>query len=260
MPNASTCTEWSITSSAGTSGLIFAGVPAHLGDRVAHRREVDDRRHAGEVLHQHTSRAEGDLLARLRPGVPARERLDVGGADRAVCPRCAAGSRAAPSARTAAAPRRSAPAARPAGRSRTPAHSHRACSSRQSCPPTSHLPGRSTGSTRSLAESSMSLPRRTTTPAAFRGRRAPSAVRRCAIDAPQTCSAARPRGRASFLISGPAAASTCVLVSGMSKPSFGVGLLPTSRSIAAAWRASTCTMLPAAASTCLLWTDGAAPL
>ena len=84
MPNASTCTEWSITSSAGASGLIFAGSPPISRDRVAHRRQVDDRGHAGEVLHQHARGREGDLLARLRLRVPARERLDVGGADRAV--------------------------------------------------------------------------------------------------------------------------------------------------------------------------------
>ena len=62
------------------------------------------------------------------------------------------------------------------------------------------------------------------------------------------------------LISGCPAPSTVALVSGLSKPWLGVGLLPISRSIAAAWRASICTMLPAAASTCLLFSDGAAPL
>src|SRR4029077_828632 len=62
------------------------------------------------------------------------------------------------------------------------------------------------------------------------------------------------------LISGPAAASNCDLVRGLSKPSFGVGLLPISKSMAAAWRASTCTIEPASASTCLLFSDGPAPL
>ena len=57
-------------------------VAADLGHRVAHRRQVDDRRHAGEVLHQHPGRLEGDLDARLGGGVPAGDRLDVGGADR----------------------------------------------------------------------------------------------------------------------------------------------------------------------------------
>jgi hypothetical protein len=31
-------------------------IAAELGDRVAHRREVDDPGHAGEVLHQHARR------------------------------------------------------------------------------------------------------------------------------------------------------------------------------------------------------------
>ena len=59
-------------------------VAAHLGHRVAHRGEVDDGGHAGEVLHQHARGRERDLLARLRLGVPAGERLDVGRGDRAV--------------------------------------------------------------------------------------------------------------------------------------------------------------------------------
>ena len=46
-------------------------VAAHLRDRVAHRREVDDRGHAGEVLHQHARGREGDLLARLRLARPS---------------------------------------------------------------------------------------------------------------------------------------------------------------------------------------------
>ncbi len=39
MPNASTCTEWSITSSAGASGLIFAGSPpiSAIASRIAAR-------------------------------------------------------------------------------------------------------------------------------------------------------------------------------------------------------------------------------
>ena len=38
-PNTSTCTEWSITSSAGTSGLILAGSPpiARIASRIAAR-------------------------------------------------------------------------------------------------------------------------------------------------------------------------------------------------------------------------------
>ena len=57
-------------------------VGAELVDRVAHRRQVDDRRHPGEVLHQHPGRLERDLLRRLGVRVPGRDRLDVLGGDR----------------------------------------------------------------------------------------------------------------------------------------------------------------------------------
>ena len=53
-------------------------VRAELVDRVAHRRQVDDRRHAGEVLHQHPRRLEGDLVGGLGGRVPGGDRLDVG--------------------------------------------------------------------------------------------------------------------------------------------------------------------------------------
>ena len=55
-------------------------VTVHLRHRVAHRGEVDDRWHPGEVLHQHPRRRERDLLARVGLGIPPRERLDVLGA------------------------------------------------------------------------------------------------------------------------------------------------------------------------------------
>ena len=45
--------------------------------RVAHRRQIDDRRHAGQVLHQHARRAEGDLAVRSLLG--GGQRLDVCG-------------------------------------------------------------------------------------------------------------------------------------------------------------------------------------
>ena len=80
-PNASTCTEWSITRSTGTSGLIFCGSPPSVDHRVAHRREVDHRRHAGEVLHQHARRAVGDLLLGA-PVVAARPRMRLEMVDR----------------------------------------------------------------------------------------------------------------------------------------------------------------------------------
>ena len=51
---------------------------------VAHRRQVDDRRHAGEVLHQHARRAIGDLDAGgALVGEPAGDRLDAFLGDRA---------------------------------------------------------------------------------------------------------------------------------------------------------------------------------
>ena len=57
-------------------------VGAELVDRVAHRREVDDRRHAGEVLHQHPGGLERDLVGRLGVRVPGGDRLDVRGGHR----------------------------------------------------------------------------------------------------------------------------------------------------------------------------------
>ena len=65
----------------GRGERVDAGrVAAHLGHRVAHRGEVDDRGNAGEVLQQHARGGEGDLLAGLGLRVPAGEGLDVGGA------------------------------------------------------------------------------------------------------------------------------------------------------------------------------------
>ena len=52
-------------------------VAAHVGHRVAQRGEVDDARHAGEVLQDHARGRERDLLRGLRVRVPRRERLDV---------------------------------------------------------------------------------------------------------------------------------------------------------------------------------------
>ena len=56
-------------------------VAAEPRDRVAHGREVDDRRHAGEVLEQHAGRRERDLLAGAGRRVPVGERRDVGRPD-----------------------------------------------------------------------------------------------------------------------------------------------------------------------------------
>ena len=43
-----------MTSSTGSSGLIFVGSPP-IRHGVAHRRQVDDRGDAGEVLEQHAA-------------------------------------------------------------------------------------------------------------------------------------------------------------------------------------------------------------
>ena len=67
VPNSSTMTEWSMTRSTGTSGLIVRGSPPSVLHGVAHGGEVDHGRHAGEVLHQHAGRAVGDLAL----GLPA---------------------------------------------------------------------------------------------------------------------------------------------------------------------------------------------
>ena len=44
---------------------------------VAHGRQIDDARHAGEVLEQHARRHERDLVLQVRRGRPGREGPDV---------------------------------------------------------------------------------------------------------------------------------------------------------------------------------------
>ncbi len=64
-------------------------VAAEGDDGVAHRGQVDDGGHAGQVLHEDALGREGDLLRVLAGGLtvtrrilaPPRERLDVGGGD-----------------------------------------------------------------------------------------------------------------------------------------------------------------------------------
>ncbi len=58
-------------------------VAAERLDRVAHRRQVDDAGHAGEVLQQHARRPERDLAVGGAVRVPRRERRDVVLRDRA---------------------------------------------------------------------------------------------------------------------------------------------------------------------------------
>ena len=71
-----------MTRSTGISGLILLRVAAERRHGVAHRGEVDHRRHAGEVLHQHARRAEGDLaVAACASSSQAATRADVVGGD-----------------------------------------------------------------------------------------------------------------------------------------------------------------------------------
>ena len=58
-----------------------ARVAAELGHGVAHGGEVDDRRHAGEVLHDDARRREGDLARGQFPRVRLGERQDVVASD-----------------------------------------------------------------------------------------------------------------------------------------------------------------------------------
>ena len=125
--NSSTCTEWSITSSAGISGLICAGSPPRSRHRVAHRGEVDDRRDAGEVLQQHARRARTRSRATARPSRSQPATASTSGRRR----RAGARSRAGSAACTAAARRRTAPGARRAGRSRACDRRPRAWSGRR---------------------------------------------------------------------------------------------------------------------------------
>ena len=66
-----------MTRSTGTSGSIAFDVAAAPRDRRAHRGEVDEQRHAGEVLQQDARDDERDLLRARRLRLPARERFDV---------------------------------------------------------------------------------------------------------------------------------------------------------------------------------------
>ena len=52
-------------------------VAAEIDHRLPHRREIDHRRHPGQILHQHARRAERDLAVRALVGEPGADRLDV---------------------------------------------------------------------------------------------------------------------------------------------------------------------------------------
>src|ERR1700733_14547413 len=75
-PNSSTCTEWSMTNSAGCSGLInLASPPSRfMASRMAARSTTAGR--AGEILEQHAARREGNFFFRFRILVPRGERAN----------------------------------------------------------------------------------------------------------------------------------------------------------------------------------------
>ena len=69
-PKTSATTEWSMTSSAGTSGLILAGSPPRSLHGLAHRGEVDHARARRSGPGGYPGRGERDLGVRLGRRVP----------------------------------------------------------------------------------------------------------------------------------------------------------------------------------------------
>ena len=67
----------------GNQRIDLGGIAAQALHGVAHGGEVDDRRHAGEVLHQHASRAVGDLPGGGLVLEPLDHGADIVGLDRA---------------------------------------------------------------------------------------------------------------------------------------------------------------------------------
>ena len=67
----------------GHQRIDLRRIAAELGHAVAHCSEIDDGRHAGEILHQHASRPEADLLFGFAFVVePTGHRGDIGLGDR----------------------------------------------------------------------------------------------------------------------------------------------------------------------------------
>ncbi len=71
-----------MTSSTGCSGIHALRVAAKSNDAITHGREVNDARHAGEVLEQHASRHEGHFLRRRAARPPSSQRSNVVGVDK----------------------------------------------------------------------------------------------------------------------------------------------------------------------------------
>ena len=65
----------------GRQRIDLVGIAAELDHRFAHRGEVDDGGHAGEVLHDHAAGRERDLVGGRRLRIPVEQRIDVGARD-----------------------------------------------------------------------------------------------------------------------------------------------------------------------------------
>ena len=65
LPAKSTCTEWSTTKSTGTSGSMIFGFLPSCATARAHRRQIHQQRHAGEIL-QHDARDDERNFLRAR--------------------------------------------------------------------------------------------------------------------------------------------------------------------------------------------------
>ena len=63
----------------GDQRIDLLRIAAELPDGVAHRRQVDDRRYAGKVLHQDAGRPVGDLAGRFALLEPGAEGPDIVG-------------------------------------------------------------------------------------------------------------------------------------------------------------------------------------
>ena len=81
VPAKSTCTEWSTTRSTGTSGSMIFGFLPKLRHRRAHRRQIHQQRHAGEILQHDARDDERDFLRARRVGLPVGQFADVGFGD-----------------------------------------------------------------------------------------------------------------------------------------------------------------------------------